>query len=140
MVRFCRTNLRKSKLRAKDAPNLISGTFWRRSHMHWVALRFGYPLRFGGPHRPEAGCARAWDRPKGGDIAMKSLLSPDYAALMEHALDITAPAFGVDLIINEEAETLHVSVDGICVLRVCKVPEFDIGHARRRARKTPLTR
>jgi len=53
------------------------------------------------------------------------LLSPDGDALIRIHADITKPVYGVVVQVSEEG-VLHVNVDGICVLRICRSPLIQI--------------
>jgi len=37
-------------------------------------------------------------------------------------VDVTAPEAGVDVTIDKRRGVVHVNVDGVCVLRVCRTP------------------
>lgn len=37
-------------------------------------------------------------------------------------MDITAPEVGVDIQIKEDKSVIWISVDGVCVLRICQIP------------------
>lgn len=53
---------------------------------------------------------------------MIGLLAPSPAELTEAHVDITAPQI-VEVVIDWKRSVVHVNVDGICVLRVCRVPK-----------------
>lgn len=53
------------------------------------------------------------------------LLSPDGDTLIRQHTDITKPRHGVDVQLSKEG-VLHVNIDGICVLRICKSPIVQI--------------
>jgi hypothetical protein len=41
-------------------------------------------------------------------------------------IDINAPKHGVQVLVRKDRKTLWVNVDGICVLRICQIPELEI--------------
>jgi len=53
---------------------------------------------------------------------MTNLLTPNTADLMESALDITQPTMGVEVLVDQRRGVVWVNVDGVCTLRVCKIP------------------
>lgn len=55
---------------------------------------------------------------------MKSLLCPSMDQLIEAHLDITAPAHIAEVTWSADKKVLWVNVDGICVLRVCRIPQL----------------
>lgn len=40
-------------------------------------------------------------------------------------IDITAPNFGVEILVSHSptGRVVHVNVDGVCALRVCRIPD-----------------
>ena len=40
--------------------------------------------------------------------------------------DITAPEYGVQVQIRDDGKVLWVHVDGITVLRICRIPNFEL--------------
>lgn len=55
-----------------------------------------------------------------------STLPTHALALSGNLLDITAPKHGVDVSVSDDRTMLWVNVDGICVLRVCRIPSLQI--------------
>lgn len=53
--------------------------------------------------------------------------SDEMEALGDCMLDITGAAFA-EVLVNEHTGVLHVNVNGICVLRICRVREFSVEH------------
>jgi hypothetical protein len=58
-------------------------------------------------------------------------------------LDVTAPQAGVEVQVSSDGKVLWVHVDGLTVLRICRIPDLainDPGYERqRKVRKTHLT-
>ena len=48
----------------------------------------------------------------------------------EEVLDLTAPIEGVQVQVREDGKVLWVNVDGVCRLRVCRIPELEIEDRR----------
>lgn len=61
---------------------------------------------------------------------MKTLYQPNLTELSNAALDITEPAVGVEILVNWQKKVLHVNVDGVCVLRICRIPHIDLNGGR----------
>lgn len=57
---------------------------------------------------------------------MPGLLSPSTEQLVEAHLDITAPRHSVSVEWNETRTVLWVHVDGVTVLRVCRIPQLEV--------------
>jgi hypothetical protein len=55
-----------------------------------------------------------------------SLRRPTPEALLEHSLDITEPCHGVDVQIRADGKVLWVNVDGVCVLRICRITNLKL--------------
>jgi len=53
---------------------------------------------------------------------MISLLKPNQKLLETYCLDLTAPLHGVEVIVDEANHRVWVNVDGICLLRICRIP------------------
>lgn len=47
-----------------------------------------------------------------------------------HQLDITKPDIGVDITIKEDGKIIWVNVDGICILRICQIPNLIVQDRR----------
>ena len=56
---------------------------------------------------------------------MKQLLSPSFDEILASQLDITAPKH-VEISLSEDRSVLWVNVDGICALRICRIPELTV--------------
>lgn len=52
---------------------------------------------------------------------MKGLLKPTQMEMANNAIDITEPMYGVEVILDHVRNVVHVNVDGICVLRICRI-------------------
>lgn len=52
------------------------------------------------------------------------MISPDGMTLLKHQLDITAPKHGVQVEVDHARSVLYVHVDGITLLRICRVPGY----------------
>ncbi len=55
-----------------------------------------------------------------------NLRSPDLDKLLDAQVDITAPRAGVQIQVNYVRGIVHVNIDGVCVLRVCRSPEISV--------------
>ena len=55
----------------------------------------------------------------------KYMITPTQEQLMDAHVDITQPAHGVEVRTNSNG-VLWVNVDGVCVLRVCRVEHLEI--------------
>ena len=53
-------------------------------------------------------------------------ISPNTQQLLNMALDITAPKYIVEVQTREDGSVLWINVDGVCVLRICKIPELHV--------------
>lgn len=60
---------------------------------------------------------------------MKNLLRPSMDELIEAHVDITMPADHVEIKTSQDKSVVWINVDGVCVLRVCRIPKLalDIG-------------
>ena len=56
---------------------------------------------------------------------MKGLLNPTTEDLIDAALDITGPRIGVSVDWSTDGKVLWINVDGVCVLRICRIPQCD---------------
>jgi hypothetical protein len=56
---------------------------------------------------------------------MKALNMPVLTELTEAFVDITRPR-EVEVRIREDRRVVWVNVDGICVLRVCQIPDLEV--------------
>ncbi len=56
---------------------------------------------------------------------MKGLLTPPGTEIADNAVDITAPAVGVEVVIDWTRKVVHVNVDGVCALRVCRAQHIE---------------
>lgn len=54
---------------------------------------------------------------------MKSLYTPNMEQLTAAMVDITQPKYAVQVQANDNRSVLWVNVDGVCVLRVCRIPQ-----------------
>ena len=45
---------------------------------------------------------------------------------LDHMQDITAPEHGVQVHIREDSSVLWIHVDGITVLRICRIPKLEV--------------
>lgn len=54
---------------------------------------------------------------------MRSVHSPSQRDLMELALDISDPIMGVDITVSDDKDKLWVNVDGVCILRIQRIPD-----------------
>ena len=61
----------------------------------------------------------------------KGLLRPTVEELMDAHLDITAPAC-VDIQIKENGRVIWVNVNGVCILRICRIPCLEVQDNRKR--------
>lgn len=57
---------------------------------------------------------------------MKALLFPSSSDLIDAQLDITQPRVGVLVHLREDGQVLWIDVDGICVLRICGIPNIGL--------------
>lgn len=55
-----------------------------------------------------------------------NLLSPTCEELSKAYTDIIAPVHGVDVSFSEDRRVLWINVDGVCVLRVCRIPHLEV--------------
>lgn len=51
-------------------------------------------------------------------------ISKFHKKLLKNAQDITQPKYGVQVEIRNDKQVLWINVDGICVLRICQIPEI----------------
>lgn len=50
----------------------------------------------------------------------------------DHLLDIIEPDYGVDISIRPDGKVVWVNVDGLCVLRICRIPRLDVDDGRKK--------
>lgn len=54
------------------------------------------------------------------------VLAPTSEWVAEHHLDITKPEHPVEVVLDRRRGVLHVNVEGVCLLRICRVKEFAV--------------
>jgi len=52
---------------------------------------------------------------------MIHLMRPDFKMLSQVSIDLTEPRHGVEVITDKNNHIVWVNVDGICVLRICRI-------------------
>jgi hypothetical protein len=57
---------------------------------------------------------------------MKSLVSPGLDEIVEAMVDVTAPQHVVEVQVHEDNSVLWVNVDGVCILRICRIPKLTV--------------
>lgn len=53
-------------------------------------------------------------------------------------IDITAPDHYAEVVVNAVSGTVHVNVDGVCRLRICRVPDGKIRIVRQGRRRVAI--
>jgi hypothetical protein len=66
-----------------------------------------------------------------GDNNMKNLLNPTFGELEASVIDITN-AECVDIQISYKGDIIWVNVNGVCVLRICRIGHFHLDDFRKR--------
>lgn len=61
---------------------------------------------------------------------MTQLRTPTAEQLMDAMMDIAEPKHGVQVDTNEDRSVLWVNVDGVCVLRICRIPDLHVNMVR----------
>ncbi len=61
-----------------------------------------------------------------------SLHKPGPELIASNALDITAPQHEVSIEIRNDGTVIWINVDGICALRICRIPALKIEDGRER--------
>jgi hypothetical protein len=70
---------------------------------------------------------------------MSNLYKPSQEEIMNIALDITAPNHSVQIEIREDGQVIWVNIDGVCALRVCRIPKLELNDSRKRILDTHVT-